>query len=80
MSMNSSMWTIVMPTDFESTIQFKQLRALALETFGSESKADQWLNTFHISLSGTPLSVAETSTGMIEVKKILNAIGYGGVA
>lgn len=69
-----------MPTEFESTIQFKQLRALAVETFGSESKADQWLNTFHTSLSGTPLSVAETSTGMIEVKKILTAIGFGGVA
>lgn len=69
-----------MPSEFESTIQFKQLRALAVETFGSESKADQWLNTFNTSLSGTPLSVAETSTGMIEVKKILNAIGYGGVA
>ncbi len=63
--MNSLVWNIVMPTEFESTIQFKQLRTLAVETFGSESKADQWLNTFHISLSGTPLSVAETSTGMI---------------
>ncbi|MDP3607817.1 MAG: MbcA/ParS/Xre antitoxin family protein [Methylophilus sp.] len=78
--MNSLAWTIVMPSEFESTIQFKKLRALALETFGSESKADQWLNTFHTSLSGTPLSVAETSTGMIEVKKILSAIRYGGVA
>lgn len=78
--MNSLVWTNVMPSKLESTIQFKQLRAFALETFGSESKADQWLNTFHSSLSGTPLSVAETSTGMIEVKKILSAIGYGGVA
>lgn len=67
--MNSLVWNIVMPTEFESTIQFKQLRALAVETFGSESKADQWLTTFHTCLSGTPLSVAETSTGMIEVKK-----------
>jgi hypothetical protein len=54
------MWTIVMPIEFESTIQFKQLRELTVEIFGSETITDQWLNTFHISLSGTPLSVAQT--------------------
>lgn len=69
-----------MAAEFVSTMRFKQLRALAVETFGSESKADQWLNTFHTSLSGTPLSVVGTSTGMIEVRKILNSIVYGGVA
>lgn len=57
-----------------------ELYALAIETFGSKSKADKWLNNFHPILGNTPIVVAESSSaGLIEVEKILNAISYGGV-
>ena len=68
-----------MTTDFVTTSEFTQLRNKVIETFGSESLADQWLNMFNVSLSGTPLSIAQTQTGLIEVQKVLNAISYGGV-
>lgn len=55
------------------------LRALAIETFGSKSKADYWLNKFHRILGNTPIATAESASGLIEVEKILNAISYGGV-
>ena len=55
------------------------IHTLAIETFGSKSKADSWLNKFHPILGNTPIATAESSLGLIEVKKILNAISYGGV-
>jgi uncharacterized protein (DUF2384 family) len=68
-----------MTTDFVTTSEFTQLRNKVIETFGSESLADQWLYTFNVSLSGTPLSISQTPTGLLEVQKVLNAISYGGV-
>lgn len=56
-----------------------ELRALAIETFGSKSKADYWLNKFHPILGNSPIATAESASGLIEVEKILNAINYGGV-
>jgi len=56
-----------------------EIHALAIETFGLKSKANYWLNTFHPILGNTPIATAESVSGMIEVKKILNCICYGGV-
>lgn len=56
-----------------------EIHALAIETFGSKSKADSWLNKFHPILGSAPIVIAESASGIIEVKKILNAISYGGV-
>ena len=65
----------------ESTLspQITNIHALAIETFGSKSKAEKWLHTIHPILGATPIAVSETPSGLIEVKKILNAISYGGV-
>lgn len=68
-----------MKKQFLQSSEFKLLRNQVIETFGSESSADQWLNTFNISLSATPLFIAESAEGLTEVKKILYAINYGGV-
>jgi len=68
-----------MTTDSVTTLEFTNLKNKVIETFGSESLADQWLNTFNVSLSGTPVSIAQTPTGLLEVQKVLNAISYGGV-
>ena len=56
-----------------------EIHALAIETFGSTSKADSWLNKFHPILVNTPIATAESASGILEVKKILNAIIYGAV-
>lgn len=56
-----------------------EIYALAIETFGTKSKADSWLNKFHPILGNTPIAAAESSAGLIEVKKILSSISYGGV-
>ena len=64
----------------ESTLspQITNIYALAIETFGSKSKAEKWLQTTHPVLGATPIAVTEKPSGLIEVKKILNAISYGG--
>lgn len=55
------------------------IQNLAIETFASKSEADKWLHTIHPILGATPIAISETPSGLIEVKKILNAISYGGV-
>ena len=55
------------------------IQNLAIETFGSKSEADKWLHTIHPILGATPIAISETPSGLIEVKKILNVISYGGV-
>lgn len=64
----------------KSAVQLRlaEIQALAIETFGSKSKADKWLHTVNFSLGATPISVAESASGIVEVKKILGAISYGG--
>ena len=56
-----------------------ELQALAIETFGSKSKADSWLNKYHPILGNTPIAASESSLGFKEVKTILSTISYGGV-
>lgn len=56
-----------------------EVQALALETFGSKNKADEWLNLENFILGATPLSLAESDIGHLEVKKVLSSIRYGGV-
>jgi uncharacterized protein (DUF2384 family) len=60
-------------------IHFVELQTLAIETFGSKSKADQWLNSPHMLLGATPIAFANSAFGLDEIKKILSAIRYGGV-
>lgn len=53
---------------------------LAIDTFGSQETAEAWMSDFNLMLGGTPLTIAESDQGVQEVKKILGAISYGGVA
>lgn len=68
-----------MTTKSEVQLRIDELQALAIETFGSKTIADTWLNKENFVLGATPLSMAESDSGLMEVKKILNAISYGGV-
>jgi len=52
--------------------------SLAINTFGSESAAESWLNQHHVLLGSRPIAAAASSSELVEVEKILSAIGYGG--
>ncbi len=67
-----------MTTESNPAQNLAKIRALAIDTFGSESAAESWLNQHHVLLGAAPIVVAESSSGFIEVRKILNAINYGG--
>jgi putative toxin-antitoxin system antitoxin component (TIGR02293 family) len=50
------------------------------EVFGSPESAKEWLLRKNIALGEAPLLLLDTETGADEVRKILSAIAYGGVA
>lgn len=62
-----------------TSLRIEEMQKLAIETFGSKTKAEKWLHRDNIVLGATPIYMAESDSGLMEVKKILNAISYGGV-
>lgn len=68
-----------MTTKSEVELRIDELQALAIETFGTKPMADNWLHRKNLVLGVTPISMAESESGLMEVKKILSAISYGGV-
>lgn len=68
-----------MTIEFNPAQNLVKIRALAIDTFGSESAAESWLNQYHDLLGSSPIVAAESSSGFVEVQKILSAISYGGV-
>lgn len=68
-----------MKANTPSLHRLAEIQALAIETFGSKTRADAWINQKNVALGATPISVAETETGLLEVKRVLSAISYGGV-
>lgn len=68
-----------MTTKSEVQLRIDELQALAIETFGFKTMADEWLNRENFALGATPISMAKSNSGLMEVKKILSAISYGGV-
>ena len=55
------------------------IRAVAAEVFGSTEKAERWMNTYNLVLNAPPVDLLNSEVGINELKKILNAIKYGGV-
>jgi len=41
--------------------------------------AEKWLHSENFVLKSTPISMVESESGLLEVKRILNAISDGGV-
>lgn len=68
-----------MTTKSEVELRIDELQAFAIETFGTKTMADVWLHKENFVLEATPISMAESDSGLMEVKKILSAISYGGV-
>jgi len=63
----------------ELELRIDELQILAIETFGTKTMADAWLHNENFALGATPISMAESESGLEEVKKVLSAISYGGV-
>lgn len=68
-----------MESSSQLQMRISEMESLAIATFGSKSKADSWLNKENLTLRATPISLADSDSGLLEVKKILSAISYGGV-
>lgn len=62
-----------------TSLRIEEMQRLAIETFGSKTKADIWLHRDNIVIGAIPIYMAESDSGLMEVKKILNSISYGGV-
>lgn len=63
----------------ETQRRLDEIRILAIETFGTETKANLWLNSANTILGDTPISLAKTEYGALEVKRVLCAIAFGGI-
>jgi len=68
-----------MKTKSALQVRLDEVQALAVDTFGSKEMAEKWLHNKNLILGDTPISIAESESGLIEVKKILSSISYGGV-
>jgi uncharacterized protein (DUF2384 family) len=51
----------------------------AVEVFGSEEKAHEWLVAYHKLLDAKPIDYSNSQEGFLIVMQILNSIKYGGV-
>ena len=56
-----------------------ELKRLATETFGDDKLASSWLKSHNLVLGMSPNEWLKLDRDADEIKRILNAIGYGGV-
>ena len=62
----------------ERVLRFARLMGKAINVFGSENNAREWLNKAQFGLGGAvPLDYAETEIGAREVENLLGRIEYG---
>ena len=65
----------------ERVVRVAEITRAAEDAFGGREAARQWLKAPNLALnSASPLSMLDTELGAGEVRKILSAISYGGVA
>lgn len=74
-------WKVValMESNTQLQLRISELELIAIETFGSKTKADVWLHKDNQILGATPISLADSESGILEVMKILSAIIYSGI-
>lgn len=68
------------PMESERLARIAIIEEEAKEVFDSEEVAKRWLLEPNLALGDSPLSLLDTGTGADEVRKVLAAIAYGGVA
>lgn len=67
-------------TETERLSRIALIENEAVKVLGTSDMARDWLTKMNTALGDTPLSMLDTETGADEVRKILSAIAYGGVA
>lgn len=68
------------PMESERLARIALIEAEAEEVFDSSDLAKRWMLEPNLALGESPLSLLDTDTGADEVRKVLAAIAYGGVA
>ncbi|MCU0811441.1 MAG: DUF2384 domain-containing protein [Thiobacillaceae bacterium] len=68
------------PMESERLARIALIESEAEEVFGSADLAKRWMLEPNVALGEAPLSFLDTDTGADEVRKMLAAIAYGGVA
>lgn len=70
---------ILSPSESEKLERIAEIEAEAEDVFGDGDKAKNWMLKDNTALGSAPLSLLDTELGTAEVRKVLNAIAYGGV-
>jgi len=68
------------PMESERLARIASVEAEAEKVFDSSELARRWMLEPNLALGEAPLSFLDTDTGADEVRKVLAAIAYGGVA
>ena len=72
--------SVLSSSESERLERIAVIEAEAEEVFGTPEKTKSWMLKEHMTLASTPLSMLDTEIGATEVRRVLNAIAYGGVA
>ena len=67
-------------SESERLERIAMIESEAEEVFGTSEKAKNWMLKSHMTLGSAPLSMLDTDIGATEVRRVLNAIAYGGAA
>lgn len=71
---------LLSPNSSERLARIALIEAETEKVFGTTQKAKNWLLKPHLTLGDIPLALLDTDIGASEVKRVLNAIAYGGAA
>ena len=72
--------SVLSSSESERLERIAVIEAEAEEVFGSPEKAKSWMLKNHMTLGSAPLSLLDTDIGATEVRRVLNAVAYGGAA
>lgn len=68
------------PIESERLARIALIETEAEEVFSTPDQAKRWMLEPNLALGESPFSLLDTDSGAHEVKKLLSAIAYGGVA
>ena len=72
--------SVLSSSESERLERIAVIEAEAEEVFGTPEKAKSWMLKNHMTLGSAPLSLLDTDIGATEVRRVLNAVAYGGAA
>lgn len=72
--------SVLSSSESERLERIAVIEAEAEEVFGTSEKAKSWMLKNHMTLGSAPLSLLDTDIGATEVRRVLNAVAYGGAA